>query len=70
LNLIGCLTRVEPGHQILSADILQSALDFLVDLSGEWHWKRDSIPKNVREMSELDNGIEAMENNILTENQG
>jgi hypothetical protein len=33
---------------------IEEALDYLRDLAHEWDWKRNSIPKNDREMAELD----------------
>jgi len=40
---------------------MQAAADLLRELAGEWEWKRNTIPKNNREMEELDMLIKRLE---------
>jgi len=41
--------------------LVTSGWEYAIDLAGEWNWKRDTIAKNIREMSELDTFIKECE---------
>jgi len=41
--------------------LVTSGWEYAVDLAGEWNWKRDTIAKNIREMSEIDTFIKESE---------
>ena len=53
---------------LMTKATMQAALDFLRDLAGEWEWKRNSIPKNDREMAELDLLIGRLEQRLSPSN--
>lgn len=44
--------------------LVTSGWEYAIDLAGEWSWKRDTIQKNIREMSELDTFIKEAEKTL------
>jgi hypothetical protein len=46
------------------SEVKQACLDAVLDLIGEWEWKRNSIPKNDKEMAELDSLAERLRNDL------
>ena len=53
---------------LMTKSTMQAALNFLRDLAGEWEWKRNSIPKNDREIAELDLLIGRLEQRLSPSN--
>lgn len=39
--------------RVINNDDIEEAVEFLRDLDSEWEWKRNSTPKNNREMARL-----------------
>ena len=55
-------------NKVISVELLERILDSLVELRGEWYWKKDSIPKNERAYRMICEEIEAIERIIKYEN--
>jgi hypothetical protein len=49
--------------------LVRAGWEYAIDLAGEWDWKRDTIPKNIREMTQLYAFIKQAEK-MLKETEG